>query len=44
VAGEPDIVDLHLIATAEASGVASVKLLLANKKRQKKLPFLHDEF
>jgi hypothetical protein len=37
VAGEPDVVDLHIAATTEASGVASVKrvkLLLAKKNKK----------
>jgi hypothetical protein len=36
VAGEPDVVDLHLAATTEALGVASVKLTLAKKNFKKK--------
>lgn len=41
MAGEPDVVDLHLAATTEAFDVASVKLMLAKKMKMKRPKNFH---
>lgn len=41
MAGEPDVVDLHLAATTEAFGVAGVKLMPAKKMKMKRPKSLH---